>query len=276
MKSLITPQSLADSLAGIAQQALAEELLTYPKPGLVSHMDSGSHQDMNYELFVSSISSLRCYFYEIAMAGYHNAEFYELEQLGIKAEQQMLVATNNVNTHRGAIFILGLLIAASAYSVHYQLPLLKLSDTLIELYARPLERHKLNPFSHGSRIRQQYQLESIIDAAQNGFPLVFNAVKQLNYYRQCYNDEAVIRVKLLFYIMQYLDDTNLVYRGGIGGLEFARNAAITIVKLSEESQIMDSALKLHQDFISMNLSPGGSADILAATLFVDKVWQLWG
>ena len=104
-------------LTQLARMALYEELLTYPKPGLVSLIDSGSHNDMNGKTFLASIQALEEYFGAISHAGSRGAGFTELNQLGLAAEQAMLDATGQVNTHRGAIFILGLLVAATAHTL---------------------------------------------------------------------------------------------------------------------------------------------------------------
>ncbi len=105
----------AARVAQAATRALYDELALYPKPGLVSLVDNGSHADMTALTFVRSISALRPYFHEIAILGAGDAPFTELlERLGIAAERRMLLATGGVNTHRGSIFTLGLLCAAAA------------------------------------------------------------------------------------------------------------------------------------------------------------------
>ena len=94
-------------------RSLYQELALYPKPGLVSFRDNGAHLDMNAATFVRSLFSLRGYFVAIAAAGMRDAEFAELQQLGLAAESHMLRATRGINTHRGAIFTHGILAAAA-------------------------------------------------------------------------------------------------------------------------------------------------------------------
>ncbi|HWW69324.1 MAG TPA: triphosphoribosyl-dephospho-CoA synthase, partial [Duganella sp.] len=103
----------AGEIARLAVGSLYAELCLYPKPGLVSLVDSGSHRDMNAATFMRSLFSLRHYFRSICLAGLIGAPFARLKQLGIEAETAMLKATRGVNTHRGAIFSLGLLCAAA-------------------------------------------------------------------------------------------------------------------------------------------------------------------
>lgn len=268
-------QELAQKLVNLAQLALCQELETYPKPGLVSHIDNGSHSDMNYALFHTSIDVLGEYFHKLVIAGVNNASFDKLKSLAIAAETRMLKATNGINTHRGAIFIFGLLIPGVSYLISRGLSFEALSATIIENYSFDLSTHKPNPNSHGSKIRKQYQLEGIIDSALKGFPLIFTALEQLSSYKQLYTNEVHIRLKLFFYIMQHLDDTNLVHRGGIGGLKYAKIEAVRLSKIECNKMQYDAALSLHHDFIRKNLSPGGSADVFAAVIFLDMVRQIW-
>ena len=99
----------------LAIHALLRELTLHPKPGLVSPVDNGAHDDMNVTTFVRSLLALRSYFTAIAAAGAREATFQELQRLGIEAERKMLAATGGINTHRGAIFCLGFLAAAAGW-----------------------------------------------------------------------------------------------------------------------------------------------------------------
>ena len=101
------------SIARCAANALTEELATYPKPGLVSFVDQGSHPDMDAECFLASIAAIKVFFGEMAEAGADGCRLLDLQRIGISAEESMLDATGGRNTHRGAIFCLGLLAAAA-------------------------------------------------------------------------------------------------------------------------------------------------------------------
>ena len=104
-------------------RSLYDELSLYPKPGLVSLVDNGSHCDMDAGTFMRSLFALRRYFFHIAAAGAANAPFSELKRLGIAAERRMLAATGGVNTHRGAIFCIGMLCAAAGRCKALGLPI---------------------------------------------------------------------------------------------------------------------------------------------------------
>ena len=111
----ISNTEIAARLSTNAVLSLYKEVSLYPKPGLVSPVDSGSHKDMNYQMFLASINSLREYFVQVSKAGISGEPFHALQKFGIKAEECMMDATHGVNTHRGAIFNLGLLCAAAGY-----------------------------------------------------------------------------------------------------------------------------------------------------------------
>jgi len=109
------PSSQAAIIGRAAVRALYTELALSPKPGLVSPLDSGAHDDMDMTTFMRSLFALRGYFCIIAAAGASGADFADLQALGLRAERRMLAATRGINTHRGAIFSVGLLAAAAGW-----------------------------------------------------------------------------------------------------------------------------------------------------------------
>ena len=262
-------------LTQLARMALYEELLTYPKPGLVSLIDSGSHNDMNGKTFLASIQALEEYFGAISHAGSRGAGFTELNQLGLAAEQAMLDATGQVNTHRGAIFILGLLVAATAHTLSRSEDFNAIRTNLVRNWGADLIAHQGNRNSHGASVRQQFQLGSIVLDAAHGFPRIF--ALQHRYTKLCLSYKVkYARLIMFFQIMQELNDTNLVYRGGINGLKFAKAQAKQILTYQNNPpQFCAYALKLHREFVQRNLSPGGCADVLAGVMFLSRVRQIW-
>ncbi len=265
---------LAEKISACACFALHEELITFPKPGLVSKIDNGSHQDMNYATFVASINSLQNYFRHASLAGFSVNDFEYLKQLGIEAEKTMLQATGGINTHRGVIFIFGLLIASLSICLKNRLPFVEISPVISQTFGKSLLLHKTNNNSHGQLVRTQYNLESIIDSAICGFPLLFDVFASFEDWVKTSNYELA-KLRSLFTVMAQLDDTNLVYRGGIQGLVFARAKAKEVLLISDDQQFLNFAKLLHHEFILRNLSPGGAADYLAAVLFLFEVKKLW-
>lgn len=258
-------------IAKLASYALYAELTTYPKPGLVSLIDSGSHKDMDYATFIKSINCLQSYFEQIAQAGANRAPFTALIQLGQDAEAAMLLATDGINTHRGAIFILGLLVAANAASKSYD----NIQTTIIHLWGNDLLSHQGNGGGNGAKIRKQYALQNnIILEAANGFPLIFCHVE--DYARSC-REVSIKDARIITFmrIMQELDDTNLIHRGGIDGLNYAKTSASAVLHsyALDKGTLFAKAKLLHQKFIQRNLSPGGVADVLAGVIFLHAVKQ---
>jgi triphosphoribosyl-dephospho-CoA synthase len=268
----------SQSIGLYAVQSLHQELAVYPKPGLVSPMDSGSHQDMDASLFFRSLFSLRKYYRDIALAGMHRASFETLKQLGISAEQRMLKATQGINTHRGAIFNLGLLSAAAGYLQSENMLLHEdaLSVVIVERWGDAIRQHgKLLPkTSHGSQVASRYGVGGALQEAASGFPHLFEV--GLPVLKQSLDNGVAPKraaVQCLFSLMEVLPDTNLLHRGGESGLKFAQESAHTFLSEGgvEHPDWQSHAIDIHRQFIKHNLSPGGSADLLAATLFVNRL-----
>lgn len=261
-----------------ALQSLYQELAAYPKPGLVSPVDNGSHPDMDASLFFRSLFSLRRYFCNIARAGQQNAPFDVLRRLGLTAEQRMMKATRGINTHRGAIFNLGLLAAAAGCLGQANLPLQEdaLGDMVRMNWGEAIQRHgqALPKVSHGSQVASRYGAGGALQEASSGFPHVFAVglpALQASLTRGADADSAA--VQCLFSLMKVLADTNLLYRGGESGLIFARDSARSFLDAGgvHRADWRKHALAIHRQFVKLNLSPGGSADLLAATLFVNRL-----
>lgn len=269
----------SSDLADLAVRALLGELETYPKPGLVSQVDSGAHHDMDHRLLARSAGALRLPLKAIAAAGANDADFDEvLAPLGREAEERMLQATHGVNTHRGAIFCLGLLVAAAALLGVRQSrePTDRLRRTLLERWGPDLARHAAcdNPDSNGGRVRRQLGITGARAEAARGFPRIFECgLPALRQARRSDRDENRARVAAFFALLAVTDDSNLAKRGGRDGLTFARSAARRFLADGgvHRADWQERAIDLHHQFTRRNLSPGGTADLLAGTLFVDSL-----
>ena len=273
----------AVKIGRLAVRALYQELTLEPKPGLVSLRDSGSHGDMDAGTFVRSLFALRGYFARIARAGAAHAPFAVLEALGREAEARMLAATGGVNTHRGAVFALGLLCASAgatrpsgaltASAVRTSLQ----SNWGDALRERAWRARRALPASNGQRASRRYGLRSAGDEAAAGFPVLFDVtLPALRAARDAGATERAARVHALFATIAVLDDTNLVHRGGITGLRGAQHAAREF--LAEGSvfatEWLDRARAIHQRFVQFRWSPGGAADLLGCACWLDAVCAL--
>lgn len=265
--------NFSPQIASLASAALTAELRAFPKPGLVSFEDNGSHPDMNADCFVHSIETLEPYFEKLAEAGAERASFQTLQAIGLEAEAAMLDATGGRNTHRGAIFSLGLLVAAAGLRAAEQ-SADSLGSIVRERWGHqiPLPENAGGD-SHGLRIFREHGLGGAREEAVAGFPSVYEvglpafqeALERVGPNAACIHTH--------FHLLARCADTTLIKRGGLAGLDFARNAAAEF--LAEGGVFRpdwrNRALRIHRDFVSRGLTAGGVADLLAATWFVDHV-----
>ena len=268
------------ALARAAMVSLYDELALSPKPGLVSFIDTGSHDDMDARTFLRSLFALRHYFARIAAQGAASAAFEPLQALGLSAEARMLRATGGVNTHRGAIFTLGLLCAsaASAGATGLRCDAENIRATLVArwgdaLAARARVTHAARE-SNGARAARQHGLRSVAAEAALGLPTLFEHVlPALRVARRAGADDRHARLHALFAAIAEADDTNLVHRGGLAGLRFARDHAREFLAVGGglHADAVARAERVHRLFVERRLSPGGAADLLAAACWVERV-----
>jgi len=273
-----TARSSARSLGFIARSAvrcLLLELETWPKPGLVSHIDSGSHDDMDADTFRKSAWAIEPYLHALARAGAAGSSMSALRRIGLDAEIAMLAATSGINTHRGAIFGMGLLCAAAgARAAGRADPRLSLGEIVSTLWGENILDGPVLLRSHGSGARLRFGAGGARMEAAQGFPSVYEV--GLPAFRRATSDlpldPEAARVHACFALIAFLEDTNLLHRGGLAGLRFARHAAVGFLVDGGVGQPdwRDRARSIHERFIERRLSPGGSADLLALTLFVDE------
>ncbi|PNE76837.1 triphosphoribosyl-dephospho-CoA synthase MdcB [Burkholderia thailandensis] len=265
-------------MAAEATRCLRVEIDTWPKPGLVSHVDAGSHDDMTADTFYRSAAALAPFFAELADAGAHDADMPTLRKIGLRAERAMLAATGGVNTHRGAIFGLGLLCAAAGLRASPQHARCTPSAgaTLGALVAARWGDEILGgprlADSHGERAGRRYGAGGARAEAAGGFPRVYAVgVPALrDGARRAPHDAEAARVQACFALIAVLDDTNLLHRGGRDGLDFAQRAAREFLATGGVGALdwRARAAAAHRAFVARRLSPGGAADLLAMSLFV--------
>ncbi|KWA21782.1 triphosphoribosyl-dephospho-CoA synthase MdcB [Burkholderia territorii] len=267
----------AERIAELAERSLVLEIDTYPKPGLVSHVDTGSHADMDAATFARSAAVLRPYFAELAAAGARDADMAVLRKIGLRAEHAMLAATGGVNTHRGAIFGLGLLCAAAGRRT---VPgaagrTMTLGAFVAQRWGTEILGGPRLPDSHGERASRRYGVGGARREAADGFPTVYSvglpALRRAQH--RVPDDPEAARVDACFALIAALDDTNLLHRGGQAGLDFARATARAFVARGgiRAPDWRLRAVAAHRAFVARRLSPGGAADLLAMSVFVDAI-----
>lgn len=259
-----------DELVLLADASLALEAISYPKPGLVSSVDSGSHRDMDYALLGRAREAIRPGFYDLARVARAGGGFVDLVRIGLAMERAMLSATRGVNVYRGAIFNLGLLLAAAAVAQERNL-----FDVLQARFGPDILRHRSSEAHHGEHLRRTLGARGAIDEAGLGFPsLRAVLIPAWQESQSAGHDPERALIAALLASIAILEDTNLLWRGGMEGLAFAQKAANTF---NAEGGVhapdwRDKLEELHRDFVRRGLSPGGSADLAACTHFVGE-WQ---
>lgn len=269
--------SLAERLADLAVDALIDEADLSPKPALVDRRGNGAHSDLHLELMHASALSLWPAFKEMAEAALELGEVglplrEALGRIGREGEEAMLATTQGVNTHRGAIWALGLLVAAVALESESG------AAGAVTLRAARLallnDRYAPRPLSHGAQVAQRYGVRGAREEAQLGFPAVLQrGLPQLKHSRAQGHGEQNARLDALLAIMTTLADTCVLYRAGEAGLQTMQNGAQAVLDAGGSASL-GGRRRLHeldQQLLALNASPGGAADLLAACLFIDRI-----
>lgn len=271
------PRLSAAAIGRAATLALHDELALAPKPGLVSFVDNGSHDDMDANTFMRSLFALRRYFVRMAELGAARVPFGALERCGIAAEGRMLAATGGINTHRGAVFVMGLLCAAvgAAQADGVVLEAASVRAGLLRHWGEALEARCCRvPTLPGGLAARRHGLRSASQEAALGFPTLFEVALPAGARARRHGLEPRrVQLETFFSILAELDDSNLAHRGGMDGLRFARQAARGFLAAggAGADDALARAQALHRDFVARRLSPGGCADMLAAACFLQRV-----
>lgn len=265
-----------------ATLALHDELALAPKPGLVTPSSPGSHDDMDAHTFMRSLFALRGYFVRIAALGAESAPFAALEAVGLDAEARMHAATGGINTHRGAVFMLGLLCAAAgACSAAGEAPTApRVRDSLRTRWGAVLAaRAQRVPTLPGGLAAQRLGLRSASAEAALGFPTVFDtAWPALQAARAAGLPPTLARLQTLFAVIAVLDDSNLAHRGGLDGLRFAQAQARGWLADGGAARpgAVAAAEAIGRAFVARRMSPGGAADTLAAACWLERLQRAPG
>lgn len=272
-------QWMAEFVAVRAYLALHQEVDTTPKPGLVDRRNHGAHKDMGIRHFFVSANTLRPYFCRFAEKGYLTRDltpaetFSQIRTIGMEAERAMLAATGGVNTHKGAIFSLGLLCAAAGRLTPENWTAEALVAQCVAMTRELVERDFAgitpeNAKTAGERLYAQYGITGIRGQAQAGFPAVMDVglptLKEGLQRGLSINDAGCAT---LLHLLAVTDDTNLIHRSDRQTQLNIRERIAALVK-DNPFPSLDMIAQLDEEFIEKNLSPGGSADLLALTYFI--------
>ena len=298
IRQLVPPTTLPYIIAHLATQALQAELDTTPKPGLVDKDNNGAHRDMDYVLMQRSIDTLHPYFVKLALLGCADAlpTHTSIRDIGIEAEKAMLSATNGVNTHKGALFSMGLAVVAASHEERKiaanEEQILKErngeEDILISLQTTIKALAASFPDTngtHGSKAKLLSKgttaIKGALDNAREGYEMLF--AEWLPFYIERRKDhDAHTLHKTLLRIMCDLDDTNVIYRTDLATAEEVKQEARALLDNFSKAHTAEDkekriaaellALKdMDKRYTARNISPGGAADMLSLTIFIGSI-----
>lgn len=279
IRQLVPPTTLPYIIAHLATQALQAELDTTPKPGLVDKDSNGAHRDMDYALMQRSIDTLHPYFVQLALLGCADAlpTHTSIRDIGIEAERAMLSATNGVNTHKGALFSMGLAVVAAAHE--------KNTDSLQTTIKALAASFPDTSGTHGSKAKLLSKgttaIKGALDNAREGYEMLFAEWLPFYIERRKEHDAHTLH-KTLLRIMCDLDDTNVIYRTDLATAEEVKQEARALLDSFSKAHTAEDkekriaaellALKdMDKRYTARNISPGGAADMLSLTVFVGSI-----
>lgn len=283
--------SVSRRLGSLARQSLLEEVYTSPKPGLVDRYSNGAHRDMDYHTFERSAAALEPYFAKMAEEGLRNFNspeelFQTIRQIGIQAEKAMYEATGGVNTHKGAVFTIGILCAAAGaclarYGTATVLQVIAMEQEmvrtiLLEEISRISRLSDTRSISNGQRNFHVYGALGVRGEAVFGYPSVTElALPVLHKGLREERDWNRIKLQALLTLMSQVEDGNVLSRTGRNGVLEVRQTADLFLKAggAYRENAIQKLKAMDRYFIEKNYSNGGCADLLAAAIFLIGVTE---
>ena len=283
---LVPPTTIPYIIGHLASMALQAELDTTPKPGLVDRNDNGAHRDMDHALMQRSIQALHPYFVRLAQLGFTDKQpcHDEIVNIGIEAEREMFKVTGGVNTHKGALFSIGLAAVALAGEAFCRITQAEGCGTMAydDVNSKQIQSlsnsiaslARLFPDTngtHGSKAKANNILKGALDNAREGYTQLFKAWLPFYIDRIAEGDNYALH-KTLLRIMCDLDDTNIVYRTSMETMQEVKTEARKMLDTYRNIVNFEAALQaMNTDYIHRNISPGGSADMLSLVVFLSCV-----
>ena len=283
---LVPPTTIPYIIGHLASMALQAELDTTPKPGLVDRNDNGAHRDMDHALMQRSIQALHPYFVRLAQLGFTDKQpcHDEIVNIGIEAEREMFKSTGGVNTHKGALFSIGLAAVALAGEAFSRITQAERCGTMAynDVNSKQIQSlsnsiaslARLFPDTngtHGSKAKANNILKGALDNAREGYTQLFKAWLPFYIDRIAEGDNYALH-KTLLRIMCDLDDTNIVYRTSMETMKEVKTEARQMLDASRNIVNFEAALQaMNTDYIHRNISPGGSADMLSLVVFLSCI-----
>lgn len=265
-------EKLSNKYANFAVKAMILEVSSSPSFGLVSPKTQGGHDDMDFFTFIDSSFAISPFLKEFFSSGFSSLSldliFKKIREIGKKAEKEMFLATNNINTHKGMIFLMGIFLASLGKIKYDEKDLNSLSLTISTMCKDILKdfenlENKKN-LSHGEKLFLNHGIIGIREIAKNGISIVFNGSLKI-FEENIYLGINTAMIKTLIFLMKHLDDTTILYRHDFNVLLEVKKLASM---LSEKEINLTELEKIESDFSKRKISPGGAADLLAITILL--------
>jgi triphosphoribosyl-dephospho-CoA synthase len=280
-------------LASLASMAMKSEVLLTPKPGLVDRADQGAHRDMNALLFTKSADAVFPFLEAMVLAapsdGPACAVLPVIRPIGMEAEKAMFRATEGINTHKGQIFTLGICSSAAKRVFDAgdgsKSPVPQVLDEAARICSGLTEELILfrsgksrESRTNGQSVYREHGCTGVRGEAEQGFPSVgYGSLPAFRWARERGFSEEEAALEALLCLMAIVDDSNVLHRRGLAGLSLMRVQAEGFLYAGgmEQPRAMEKLQEMNRLFIAENISPGGCADLLALTLFLIHLEDLW-
>lgn len=269
-------ETIAYKTSQLSLKAMISEVSTFPSFGLVSPVSKGSHKDMDYYTFLDSSLAIVPYLKEMASVGYNykNVEdiFEAIRNIGKSAEEKMFIATNNINTHKGMIFLMGVCISAVTKNMFEDGDFYNIKNLIKEMVVNILDDfNNLNSkekLTHGEKLYLEHGFTGIRGQVKDGLSVIFEDI--IPKYENTTLKGNDLYIQILISLMAVVEDSTVVYRQDIDTLKKVQNDAKKLLEIGainkekEKKMIID----LEKEYIDKNISPGGCADLLAISIFM--------
>lgn len=271
--------SLAYEVSQMALKAMISEVSTFPSFGLVSPISSGAHKDMDYYTFLNSAVAITPFLKKMFEVGYsyYSPEyiFDAIRDIGKECEEKMFEATNNINTHKGMIFLMGISMAAIGKALYENKEFYQIQDIIKSMVKNILddfkELHKKEKLTHGERLYLEYGFTGIRGQVQDGLSVLFDNI--IDNYINSDLKENDLYTQILIELMARVEDSTVVYRHDISTLRKVQSDAKDLLNMggifTEEGR--QKCHHLEDLYIKENISPGGCADLLAISILLIDV-----
>ncbi|MBC2850732.1 citrate lyase holo-[acyl-carrier protein] synthase [Cetobacterium sp. 8H] len=280
-----TQESISNTFSNNALKSIVLEVSSSPSFGLVSPLTKGAHKDMDFFTFLDSSFALTPYLKSVSKAGYSplpiDLIFKKIRYMGKVSEQEMFLATNNVNTHKGMIFLIGITLAMASKAKFENLSFRDISNLISEMCKDILKdfdniKSKSN-LTHGEKLFLNHGIVGVRGIVKKGLDIIFDeAIDVFENSLLKENDINDSMVRTLIFLMSSLEDTTILHRHDIHVLNNVKLEAMELHSMFENSPLDISLLKeIENKYSKDRISPGGAADLLAVTIFLHSIKNMF-